>query len=1490
MAAPQIFTRPGAGVSNIPTQLTAFASPQFGEIADAVNVATGNVYVDLGSVNRNNQVTSGDDKVANSGSFRVGGLLRLNGFNTYNPAQPREWSLALGDGSQEIYERVSQNGTPAYCVDDATDLAYFVKKHTGTNTTEIHVINGSASYNNHLQQTGTVMGVEPNEQYFMADWDNDSRPDMIKIKPNVAGKTEVHIASGNSNYQQYIYNIATTLSGVDDTFEFNIADWNRDGRLDLIAVKKRNTGTNRVEIHVLDGAKNFQAYLLQTGTIMPTQPNSSTIRFADWDGDGLLDLFGIYKQNTGTGRMEVHIATSSDNFQKFSFEEGVARAYAGDNSDIYVFDWNKDGKPDVVDVLKNATGTQKIEVHVLNGAKSFQEHLLQTGTAAIMLPNDAVSFNPVNYPVQCNSTGADLNQAPTWISDRYSSIKSKVSFYRTKPQAGLQTDEKWLVTYQLNNGRTIAHHYDRSGNRTTFYNDGEYADHSQNLYQQYRTAKYQGDSDGIGDAAPKTSFSYTALNNGHLSKVKDEWGRVTTYQWNEQLNKLDSVSMLLQDESNPNSWKRRIEYAYEQRNGQYYVNYLVHRTFDGQNKQIGRWFSVSYVESNGQTVVSKIGRPRAQDQNDSSQGAFVFTDYIYDTQNRIVKVVTPGEKDMVYTYTTDSDFGGQKVKLEQGDKRTVFKYSPEGWLRRVEERDYNPYAEMTYDKTITTNYAYDSAGRIIVLGIPSGGEYHYTYDSRGNPSRETVYLSNHAWTSEKPSDYVRTTEYLYNKDNLLENTIQEARSGTSQHPWNADFKADYSYDEVTKPQARGYFAHQNGDQLFQVLKEWHDNLHVGKIWFKAGHYFYDEHGRLSSENQLAHGSDTLTTTYQYHGSDGMARQIFPDNSGDIDWSSEIGVRQYSDQVYISNTRKSTDELKDGRQTLYFYDYFNNVQWLYQQKAYTSKWNLREPSQSDREVFKSYDGFGQLSWEYVLSHSNESDYKGEGKKFWKYFTSGEVKYKFEGSHKNLETFEYNNNGLLAKSIKGSGDKGSITQARVTNTYEYDTYGRVSTQKMNDYSTNYFYDTSDNQAEIDLPDGTIKKRSFHPTGNLYYEKTTREGEETQHVYHDQDTLGREFRKLVNGGLTIDTIFDPFDNPIAILDDRLKNINPQLKDRVTYLKYDEIGRLRKRLSPSLVSSGDPYSDLRRPYVEYEYNWRNLLTSTKTLLDGKVDPNNIKLPENSSYKSESINYDVFDNPIELIDSAKYKTTTVFDNSNQPISITKDVWNTEEEDYNTVKNGFDKITSLMAYNASGKVTQLIDNANNSSYTDYNEAGLPILQSDARGIVTKAFTYTPDYLVEAVWEPDNDPDTTAKYGGVSYLNLRSTHKVTEFNSYSNNPNPTSRWVANMNTEAGLNSGALTSYTYDYAGRVLDTTLPEDADGKSAVIQQRYNSSGKTILTKDANGFITKFKYDFANNLTEKHDEARQYNQIDISSGLASGLKSKYYYNNNNNLIKKMSVV
>ncbi len=255
--------------------------------------------------------------------------------------------------------------------DGKLDLIAIKKSNTGSSSTEVHVLSGASNYQQFILQTGTALHeTDATFDFAFADWNGDGKLDLIAIKKSNTGSssTEVHVLSGASNYQQFILQTGTALHETDATFDFAFADWNGDGKLDLIAIKKSNTGSSSTEVHVLSGASNYQQFILQTGTALHETDATFDFAFADWNGDGKLDLIAIKKSNTGSSSTEVHVLSGASNYQQFILQTGTALHETDATFDFAFADWNGDGKLDLIAIKKSNTGSSSTEVHVLSGA------------------------------------------------------------------------------------------------------------------------------------------------------------------------------------------------------------------------------------------------------------------------------------------------------------------------------------------------------------------------------------------------------------------------------------------------------------------------------------------------------------------------------------------------------------------------------------------------------------------------------------------------------------------------------------------------------------------------------------------------------------------------------------------------------------------------------------------------------------------------------------------------------------------------------------------------------------------------------------------------------------------------------------------------------------------------------------------------------------------------------------------------------------------
>ena len=217
---------------------------------------------------------------------------------------------------------------------------------------------------------------EDNFEFLVGDYNHNGRPDVYCIKKYGTGngKTEVHILNGANNYQNYLLQISTALHETNDNWQFCLGDYNKDGCLDLYCIAKRGTGSHSTEVHILSGRDNFQSFLLNTGTKLHETDENWKFCLGDYNGNGRLDLYCICKRNNASKSTEVHVLSGGDNFQSFLLHTGTKLHETDEN-----WDFGLSGKH-LCCIPKRGTGSHTTEVHILDGNNNFQNFLLQKGT------------------------------------------------------------------------------------------------------------------------------------------------------------------------------------------------------------------------------------------------------------------------------------------------------------------------------------------------------------------------------------------------------------------------------------------------------------------------------------------------------------------------------------------------------------------------------------------------------------------------------------------------------------------------------------------------------------------------------------------------------------------------------------------------------------------------------------------------------------------------------------------------------------------------------------------------------------------------------------------------------------------------------------------------------------------------------------------------------------------------------------------------------
>jgi len=235
---------------------------------------------------------------------------------------------SYGDGSQWDFGLVSTIDANSFGITPPDLVGILKGPVTGSGKTEVHTLSGTSNYQSYTVEVGTALGITTTASPGDAEWDfivNPNNGDVVGVLKGPvtgSGKTEVHILSASSNYQQFSLETGTALgytTGAD--WEFAIA-----GNNNLVGILKGPTsGSGKTEVHIMSASSNYQEFSLEVGTVYPLYTPSS-----DWQWILDLDdnLVGILKGPvTGTGKTEMHTATAASNYQEIGYQIGTVFDY-----------------------------------------------------------------------------------------------------------------------------------------------------------------------------------------------------------------------------------------------------------------------------------------------------------------------------------------------------------------------------------------------------------------------------------------------------------------------------------------------------------------------------------------------------------------------------------------------------------------------------------------------------------------------------------------------------------------------------------------------------------------------------------------------------------------------------------------------------------------------------------------------------------------------------------------------------------------------------------------------------------------------------------------------------------------------------------------------------------------------------------------------------------------------------------------------------------
>lgn len=181
------------------------------------------------------------------------------------------------------------------------------------------------------------------------------------------------------HYEKRILDTPTTFVNETDGV-WTLTDWKGDGNQDLIFIKTGNTGTGKVEVHVASGESVYQKRIYERGSDFLPETNG-TWMMADFTNDGKMnDLIYIKTAQCGSCRVEVHVASAASDYKTRILETPTVFLPRNDGT-WTMADTTGDGKLDLIFIQTSNTTFGKVEVHIASGASNYGELILSTPTA-----------------------------------------------------------------------------------------------------------------------------------------------------------------------------------------------------------------------------------------------------------------------------------------------------------------------------------------------------------------------------------------------------------------------------------------------------------------------------------------------------------------------------------------------------------------------------------------------------------------------------------------------------------------------------------------------------------------------------------------------------------------------------------------------------------------------------------------------------------------------------------------------------------------------------------------------------------------------------------------------------------------------------------------------------------------------------------------------------------------------------------------------------
>lgn len=134
-----------------------------------------------------------------------------------------------------------------------------------------------------------------------------------------SGKTELHVLTAASDYQEFSAHVPTGLHATDASWVFGV---NFDG--DLFAINRAGA-SGKVEVHVLTASSNYQQFRVHAATALHAVNALWDLLIGPED-----DLYAITRQGA-SGKTEVHVMRAGNSYSTMAFQTATGQHGTGPN-------------------------------------------------------------------------------------------------------------------------------------------------------------------------------------------------------------------------------------------------------------------------------------------------------------------------------------------------------------------------------------------------------------------------------------------------------------------------------------------------------------------------------------------------------------------------------------------------------------------------------------------------------------------------------------------------------------------------------------------------------------------------------------------------------------------------------------------------------------------------------------------------------------------------------------------------------------------------------------------------------------------------------------------------------------------------------------------------------------------------------------------------------------------------------------------------------